>query len=155
MIKKKDLVVVSYLRKNGRDTLTQISRKTKIPISTVFDKLKGNGDGLIKKHTCLIDFAKLGFNARANIAIAVEKVDRDTLQEYLLKNFQVNSVYRINNGFDFLVEGIFKHVKGLQDFLENIDEKFKVKNKQIYYIIEDIKREEFLADPGMVDLVVD
>jgi hypothetical protein len=46
-----------------------------------------------------------------------------------------------------MIEGIFKHIKDLEDFMEILEEKFPIKSKQVFYIIDDIKREEFMADP--------
>ena len=150
---QKDILLISNLRNNARETLTRISKRTNIPISTIYDKLKSYERNLIRKHTSLLDFNKLGFNARANIMIKVERSVRDEIKDYLIKHQNVNSVYKINNGFDFLVEGIFKHMKDLEDFMENLEDKFEIKNKQIHYIIEDIKRESFMSDSLTFSLV--
>jgi len=152
-LNQKDILLISNLRNNARETLTRISKRTNIPISTIYDKLKSYERNLIRKHTSLLDFNKLGFNARANIMIKVERSVRDEIKDYLIKHQNVNSVYKINNGFDFLVEGIFKHMKDLEDFMENLEDKFEIKNKQIHYIIEDIKRESFMSDSLTFSLV--
>jgi DNA-binding Lrp family transcriptional regulator len=75
------------------------------------------------------------------------------VKNFLLKEFNVNSVYKINSGYDFMIEGIFKHVKDMEDFIEKLDERFKLIEKQVYYVIEDIKREGFMADPQLVEMV--
>ena len=36
-ISKKDLLLISHLRQNARETMTNVSRSTGIPISTIFD----------------------------------------------------------------------------------------------------------------------
>ena len=153
MISTKDMVMVAHLRKNARETLTEMSKKTNIPVSTLYDKLKVHEKELIQKHTCLVDFTKLGFNTKAQILIKVDRDVREEVREYLLKEFNVNSVYKINSGYDFMIEGIFKHVKDMEDFLEKLDEKFKLKEQQVYYVIEDVKREGFLSDPQLVEMV--
>ena len=79
---KKDLLIVSHLRRDGRTSLTELSKKTRIPISTIFDRLKQNKNNFIKKHTALIDFAKLGYNTRNN----------EVLNEYLYSDLpELNS----------------------------------------------------------------
>ena len=150
---QKDILIISSLRNNARETLTNISKKTNVPISTIYDKLKSYEKSLIRKHTSLLDFNKLGFNARANIMIKVDRSVRDEIKDHLIKHQNINSVYKINNGFDFLIEGIFKNMKDLEDFMENLEDKFQIKNKQIHYIIDDIKRESFMGDPLTFDLV--
>jgi DNA-binding Lrp family transcriptional regulator len=149
-MKQIDLLLLSSLRANARETLTNISRKTSIPVSTIFDKLKAHENGTIKKHTSIVDFSLLGYGTRANIAIKVNKEEKDELKKFLMKDMNVNSFYRINNGYDYLIEAIFKNILELEDFCEKLDENFKIKTKQIYYIIEDLRREEFLADPDNI-----
>ncbi|MEM0231409.1 MAG: Lrp/AsnC family transcriptional regulator [Candidatus Woesearchaeota archaeon] len=153
MVPKKDLLIIAELRKNARESLTDMSRKIRIPISTIYDRLKLNEGSLIKKHTTLIDFSKLGFYTRANILIKVEHDSKESLKEFLLRHHRINSVFQINNGYDFLAEGIFKHIKELEDFCEDMESKFRIQKKDIYYIIEEIKRESFLADAQIVELI--
>jgi len=153
MFSKKDLLILSNLRKNARMSLTNMSKATSIPISTIFDKLKVHENNIIKKHTALIDFEKLGFSTRANICIKIDKEKRNEAKEYLIKHQNINSVFKINNGFDFLIEAVFKHIKDLEFFLDTLEERFNVVETQIYYLIEDIKREDFMADPRILELV--
>ena len=63
---------MSYLRMNARETLTKISRKTKVPVSTVYQRIKNKEVNLILKHTSLIDFRKLGFMTKAQVLINPE-----------------------------------------------------------------------------------
>ena len=82
-MKKSDLLFLAFLRQDARQTLTNISRKTKIPISTLYDKLRQHEKNLILKHTTLIDFTQLGFNCRANIMLSAAKDDKEKLRNYL------------------------------------------------------------------------
>lgn len=143
---KKDIVFLTHLRNNARETLTKISKKTHIPISTLYDRLRMHEGSLITKHTTLIDFTKLGYLCKANITIKVDIEDRDAVRTYLLSQNNVNSLYKINNGYDFLIEGVFKHVKEMEDFMEALERKHKVLDKNVYYIIEDLKREAFMTE---------
>lgn len=154
MIKKKDLVIMSCLRENCRSTLTQLSKKTNIPISTIYDRIKLHENNFIKKHTCIIDFAKLGFGARANIVIKVEKDDREKIKVDLAKHRNINTLYKISNGYDYMIEGIFKNIKELEDFVEKLDQKYNIKEKHTYYIIDDLKREDFMSNLALLNLVM-
>ena len=153
MLIKKDLQIISNLRKNARMSLTNMSKLTNIPISTISDRLRVHESSIIKKHTTLIDFEKLGFNIRANVCVKIDKEKRDEVKWFLVKHQNVNSIFRINNGYDFLFEGIFRHIKDLEDFIEKLEGRFNVKQRQVYYLIEDIKIEEFMADPQLIDMV--
>lgn len=153
MLSAKDLLIMSNLRRSARKNLTSISRETRIPVSTLFDKLKKFEKSVITKHTSLIDFNKLGYTTRANILLKVNRDDKDNLGRYLQMNEQVNSVFKITNGYDYFVEGIFKTIKDLEIFLDSIEGDYKISKKDVFYILDELKREEFLADPEMAKLI--
>ncbi len=144
---KKDLKIITQLRTDARMPLTDMSRKINMPVSTIFDRMKSNN--LITKHTSLLDFSKLGYT-RANIFLKVEREDKEQLKESLLKNQSINSVYRINNGFDFLIECVFRQMKEVEEFIDQIESKFKIREVKSFFVIEDIKREMFLTDPNFL-----
>jgi Lrp/AsnC family transcriptional regulator, leucine-responsive regulatory protein len=151
---KKDLLIISYLRSDARATLTELSKKTSIPISTIFDRMKQHQHDLfIKKHTTLIDFAKLGYNTRANILIKVDIDAREDVRKYLLNNLNVNSVYKVNSAHDFLIDAVFKNIKELEEFQEKMEGKFKIRNKQVYHVVDEIKKEEFMAQPELLEML--
>lgn len=153
MLPEKDVQIISYMRQNSRQSLKKVSAKIHIPISTIYDKLKTYENGLIKRHTCLLDFGRLGFSTRANILVKIKKEEREEFKGFLEKNQNINSVYKINNGFDFLFEAVFRNMMELESFVEGIDERFAIKAKQVYYIIDEVKREGFMAEPVLVKLV--
>lgn len=152
-LKQKDFKIIAHLRTNSRMSLTKISRSTKIPVTTIFDRLKMYENNLIKKHTCLLDFKKLGFNTTAKILLEVEREDREAIKEHLIKHRRVNSVYRISNGFDFMIEGIFRQINDMEEFIEQLETKFKITNKKYYFILEDLKRESFMSDPSFAQFI--
>ncbi|MDI6736901.1 MAG: Lrp/AsnC family transcriptional regulator [Nanoarchaeota archaeon] len=147
---KREMLIISALRQNCRQSLTDMSKETRIPISTIHERINCYDKTLIKKHTALIDFAKLGFNTRAKVLIKVEKEQRKKLQDFLEDCKNVNTLLKVNNGFDFLADMVFPHIKEMEDFVEGIEKKFRVLNKEVFYVIDELKMEEFLADPALV-----
>ncbi len=153
MYKENDLKIVSHLREDSRMSLTQISRRTGIPVSTIFERLKSRAHDIVKKNTCIIDFSKIGMHARAKIAIKVNPNQRDELRGFLEKNRNVNSLLKINNGFDYMIDIVFSNLKELEEFCELLDSSFRIKTKQVYYVIEEISSENFLSSPDTLPLV--
>lgn len=145
-LKEKDLQILMELRKNGRAQLTEICKNTKIPVSTIYDRIKSSSEGIISKHVTLVNFDKLGFSTRASICLKCGKNSKTHLLETMLHHQNVNSIYKINNGYDFMIEVIFKNVKELEEFVEKLDENFTIKEKAIYYVIDEIVREVFFSD---------
>ena len=144
MHKAKELLLLSHFRKNARSSLTKISRRTSIPVSTIFDKLKNYEQSIIVKHTSLLNFRSLGYDLKVHIFLAVNKDQRDTLKSHLLTHQRVNSVYRVNNGFDFLCEAVFTNLEDFDAFMTEL-ESYPILSKQEYFILEDIARESFMS----------
>ncbi len=151
-MEKKDILLLAELRKNARESLTHMSKKTGIPISTIYDKLKHFHQSIITKHVTLVDFSDLGFSTRANMLLKVPKDKRPLLCEFLLKHNAVNSAFKINNGYDYHIECLFRTLKEMEDFTEYLEEKFSIRDKKIYFLIEDIKRETFMENPSALGL---
>ncbi|MBW3020118.1 Lrp/AsnC family transcriptional regulator [Candidatus Woesearchaeota archaeon] len=144
---KKDLKIIAQLRTDARMPMTNLSRKTSIPVTTIFDRIKAHKENnVVKKFTSLLNFEELGYTTRANIALKVDSSDKEALREHLIKNENVNSVSRINNGYDFMIEGIFKQMMDMENFLDSLEQKFKIQDKKSFFIIEDLKKEEFMTN---------
>ncbi|MBU0470622.1 MAG: Lrp/AsnC family transcriptional regulator [Nanoarchaeota archaeon] len=139
---EKTIQLISCLRENSREKLTSISKKTNIPISTLFDLLKELKEEMITKNTVLINFSRLGYNVRAQILVKVN--DKEGIKKHFLCNPNVNNVYKINNGWDFMIEVIHKNIKLLDDFIEGLNEKFFLEKYEVHYLVDEVKREGFL-----------
>lgn len=144
-MKNKKLEIIQHLRQNSREKLTQMSRKTSIPVSTIFEYLKSFENDIIKKHTCLIDFKELGFDLRVTMLIQSNQETKQDLQKFLLGHTQVNTVYRINNGYDFFAEVLFRNMNELQVFLDELDTR-GIKKRKEHYVLDEIRKEAFLTD---------
>jgi len=148
---EKDLLLLSYLRQNSRITLKELSKKTGIPVSTIFDRIITHSKNkLITKHSLIFDFQKIGYTARATILLRIEKEDKEEIATYLTKHTNVNTLYKVNNGYDFIAECIFKNIQELEQFTEQLETKFTIKAKETHYVIHDLKREGFLSDPELM-----
>lgn len=153
MLNKKEMMIISNLRKDARMSLTEMSRETRIPVSTIYENIKHFQDGVITRYTCLLDFSKLGFSVRANVMLRVDRDAKEALSQYLAKSLSVNSLYKVNSGYDFMMECVFRDMRQLDEFMELLEEKFKIKSKEIHFIIDDIKKEEFVAEPTLMDII--
>lgn len=138
-----ELLLLTHLRNNGRMTLTEMSEKIGVPVSTLHDKFKAQD--LIVRQTCLLDYERLGYSTKAYLLIKVKKENRIEAGHFLLPHHHVNSLCKINNGYDFLLEGIFRNIRELEEFLDDLDKRYCIKAKEIIYIIEELGNELFLS----------
>lgn len=144
-VKTTDIRILQHIRKNARMSITNISRKTGIPVSTIFDRLQQQEKEIVKKFTVLLDFSKLGYTVRAHILLKVDPQARDELKSYLITHLCVNNLFRINNGFDFAVECVFATIQQVEDFVETLELQYRIIDKKIFHIIEDVAREKLLT----------
>ena len=151
--KRAELLLLCELRRNGRRSITSISRALGMPVSTVHDRIKNNIGSNVKRFTCVLDYEKLGFGYRFQAALRVKNMDVEKVKSYLLKQQNVNSVYRINNGFNFLIDAVFSDLRESEDFLDKLDRDFRIAGKKVFYILEELSTERFLTDQVHAGLV--
>ena len=73
MLDKKDFLILDVLEKNAKLSTQQISRVTRIPITTVHNRIKKmQSEGVIEGYTTIINKKKIGKNVSAYILIKVD-----------------------------------------------------------------------------------
>ena len=141
-----DLKILGHLQKNARKTLTRMSKETRIPISSIYDRLKRlEGINVIKRYTSLFDLKKIGIHCRVLLLIRVNKSEKNDLEAYLMGNPFVNSLVRANGKQNFVAECLFCDMKDLESFTESVRKRFKGIEFSVHHILEDLKRESFLV----------
>ncbi len=139
-----DLRIIQHLRRDARMNLTTISKHTGIPVSTIFDRVRSRESSAIRRFTALMDFARLGFPIRAQLLLRVDPASRAALRSYLLEHEQVNCLLRVNNGFDFLADCIFRTIKDAEEFVETIEHRHHILDKQVLHVIDELAQEKAL-----------
>lgn len=130
---------------NGRTSLSELARNTGLPVSTVHDRLRQHRQNGLLRPSAIVNFEKIGLATRAHILLAVETDQKDKLYAHLKDHPNVNSLFRINNGWSAVMECVFKEMNDLENFLEQIENTFKIKQKQVHYTLEEMKREGSMA----------
>ena len=139
----KDIHIIKNLRNNGRQSFVDISKKTNIPVSTVYDRLTKTN--LIDKYTCLLNFENLGFSINIFTLLKTIPNQKEKLGEFLTTHPSTNNVLLLNQDFDYASELIFKNTKDMFNFFDELESKFVIEKKDIHHILEDKKREGFLS----------
>jgi len=148
VLQKRDIKILSCLREDARASITKIAKKTQLPISTVYERIQFHRKNTVYKFSALLDFTKFGYMAKALVLFKINKKDKKKVRDYFIEHQSVNSVYRVSNGNDYMVEIIFRDIKEIEDFLDEVEEEFRVRNKEVHYLIEDLKKEEFMPELG-------
>ena len=140
MLNKKESIILCLLRKDARRSLADMSSKTGMPIATIYklaNKLQTKG--LVDKYGILLDFQKLGFGIRVNLAFKTNK--KSNLKSFLSRHPNINSIHKVSKEYDFLVDAIFKNFSEYESFKEALEE-FDISKINEHHILEEIKREE-------------
>jgi len=154
-MKEKDKVILSHLRNNAKESIVNLSKKIGVPASTIYDRVNVHEKNIIKRYTALLNFEKLGFHGRAYFAVKLDDMQkRRELLDFLVNHPNINSLYKINFGYHYLFEAIFKNVVEAETFINTLNEKFELDQKHIFSVVEDIKKEDFLTKPEHYDALI-
>jgi len=137
-------MILNELRKNARVSLLEVAKKTNIPLSTVYDKVNNYERDIIRKHTSIVDFSSIGYNARKLVVLKVCKESRQEVQNFLANHPNVNSLYRINSGYDYLIDIIAGNSGKIKDILDELSSQKGVLDMSGYDIVDELKREAFV-----------
>lgn len=141
----RDIALIAHLRSGRKMKVTDISRALQIPATTLYDRLGLIERDLGAKYTTLVEFEKLGYARPIHIGIKTSPTGRDALEAHLMQHPAVNSLYRVNHGYDFLAHLVFKDAGEIRAFLETLQSQFGVEEFTIFETIKELAREKFLS----------
>ena len=52
-----------------------------------------------------------------------------------------------------MIDAVFRNVRELEDFIDKLEDNFRIKELKSYYVIDEIFREKVLSDPLDVGLI--
>lgn len=143
MINDKDIKILNHLRNNSRARVTNIAKNLNTPATTIYDRLRSLENKVIKKHTTLIDYSKLGYNQNSFVKI---KQNSKELSDYLCNHKNVNSIYKTNYHREIIFQTIFKNHEQFYLFIEELKNRFKFSDIIIDHIDDVLKIESFLQN---------
>ena len=122
---KKDMAVLAALKDNARLSTHQISRKLRIPVTTVHNRIKKlEREGMVKGYTVVVDHKKLGRPLSAFILITVDykllkeiKRTQYELAQQLLKNPCVEMSAMLTGASDIIIRARFRDMDELNEFI--------------------------------------
>jgi len=115
--------ILEFLKKNSKLSSRELSRKTKIPLTTVHNRIKKMKEqGIIKKYSIEVDYNKLGLNLCAYIMASVNydskhKTSQQEIAKKLLKFHFVESVDIITGDKDLLIKVRTKNIQQLNKLI--------------------------------------
>ena len=125
MFDKKDLAIIEVLKHNSNLSTQQISKKTKIPITTVHNRIKKlEKSGIIKEYTILLDNKKIGKAIAAYILITVDykllneqKMSQNDLAKKLKSIPDVEEASVLTGAADIIIKVRVSDIDQLNEFV--------------------------------------
>lgn len=137
-----DLKILKELQKDGRMNYAEISRRTGVPSSTVYDKIARLADkGVIKKFTVILDSEKVGLGVSVLIGIDTGAELYRNVAKELCQLDELVGVYGTTAQFDLMARVRTASLKTLNEILNKIREISGVDDIYVMTIIKTFKEE--------------
>jgi Lrp/AsnC family leucine-responsive transcriptional regulator len=119
LLDEKDFMLIEELSKNSKLSEQKLARKTRIPMTTVHNRLrKLRGLGVIKAYTIRLDYAKLG---RPLLAYVLVKTAPGSDQREILNRIGVirgvSEAAMINGEFDIIFKARLSSIDELKEMI--------------------------------------
>ena len=122
---KKDEAILAILKENAKLSTQQIAKRTRIPITTVHNRVKKlEKGGVIKGYTVVLDNKKIGKPLAAFILVTVDykrlkemKRSQYELAQQLLRHPAVESSAMITGASDIIIKLRARNIDELNDFV--------------------------------------
>lgn len=142
-----DQEIIDMLKENARFSTRQIAKRTHIPVTTVYHRIKKLEEkNIIKKYTIVVDEEKLGRGLCGYVLIHYDATElgddqiRENLKKRLCALPGVEEIKYLTGRFDILLK---VQAKDLKEFGELLSVKMHkipgIRNSETFFVINDIK----------------
>jgi len=122
---QKDKTILEILKENSKLTTHKIFKKTRIPITTIHNRIKKlEKEGIIKNYTINLNHKKLGKAIESYILVNViytlpdgSKIKQEEVAKNIKKLEGVEKVNIMTGGTDIIVNVRVKDIEELNDFV--------------------------------------
>jgi DNA-binding Lrp family transcriptional regulator len=142
-IDKLDLKIINQLNQNARTSFREISRKLKISLTTVANRVKRlEQEGIIKGYIPLINLDKLGYNLLTIIGIRISRGKLMEVERRISKNPHVYEIYDTTGEWDSLIIARFKNREELNKFIKSVLSVEHVERTMTWLVLNVVKDEK-------------
>ncbi|BBF41819.1 transcriptional regulator, AsnC family [Lachnospiraceae bacterium KM106-2] len=114
-----DFAILNILKDNSRATASEISKKVKLSIPAVSERIHKLEDShIIEKYTVKVNRNLMNYNLMAIVLISLEDTSKlENFQEAILQYSEVLESYHIAGQYDYLLKLLVKDTTELDTFL--------------------------------------
>ncbi len=134
----KDHKIIAELRKNSRQSIRDIAKKTKLRPSTVHERIrKLEKNNIIEKFTLKLNNRAVGENFIAFMLISSDK----QIEEIHFKNPHIREVFGVTGEYDLLLKLKFTDIEEFNNFVIKFRNDTGIKKTQTMVATVNIKEE--------------
>lgn len=136
-----DYQILNELKKNARQTASDISKNIHLSVSTVIERIKKmEKSGLIQYYTVITDDAKLGNDITILMEISMEhpRYNEDFIQQ-VNSHPNIIACYYLTGEFDFLLKICCKSPDHLEQIHKHIKDCPGVRLTRTHYVLRTVK----------------
>lgn len=112
---EKDKILLNELKKDSKRSVQELSKSTKIPSTTVYNRIKQlEKDGIIKQYTVKLDNKKIG-KVQAIFEVS-------TTSPEFIKKVKADEVYSVAGDYQFLIRASFNDLGGVYAFTAQLQQ---------------------------------
>ena len=116
---EKDRLLLIELKKNSNQSVQELGKATKIPSTTVYNRIKRlEKEGAIKQYTIKIDSRKTG-NVQALFEVTLNATI--TAAEFM-KKIKADDIYSVAGDYQFLIKASFSDLGGVYGFTAQLQQ---------------------------------
>jgi Lrp/AsnC family transcriptional regulator len=123
MFDKTDARILEIMQDDASISLVDLAEKVSSSRSAVWRRIqKMQSDGIIKKHTVLLDAAKVGLGVMVFAHVKMQAQNRESLPGFIekVRNFpEVMECHTLMGDIDFILKVLVKDVQAYEDFFWN------------------------------------
>ncbi len=133
---KNTMAVLLELRRDARQSISDIARATELPRQMVFKKVKIIDQLYAKKYIAIVDFRKLGYSVRA---LFLFRAGGKRLVNFLKRSFNVNSVSSVSGQYTLIADALFRNIAEMSAFEEKTSG--MCEKARCHFVVDSLKEE--------------
>jgi len=136
-----DYQILTELKKNARQTASDISKSIHLSVSTVIERIrKMEKSGLIQSYTVITDDAKLGNDITVLMEISMDHPRyNDEFIRYIQSDPNIIACYYLTGEFDFVLKICCHSADHLEQIHNNIKDCPGVRLTRTHYVLRTVK----------------
>ncbi|AOY78065.1 Lrp/AsnC family transcriptional regulator [Clostridium formicaceticum] len=117
-----DFKIIDILKENSRSTTSEISKKVKLSIPAVAERIRKMEEAeIIEKYTVKVNREEMNYKILAFIFINIDKTKNvENFREAIVQYNNVLECHHITGEYDYLLKVLVEDTKSLEYFISNM-----------------------------------